>query len=281
MTVRDALTWLTESFRLHGITSAELDAELLVAAALRTSREELFARPERVIAPSKKGLLRGFLKRRTNHEPVAYITRRKAFYGRVFSVNEHVLIPRPETEQLVEDAVSRLEENASVTIADIGTGSGCIAVTLAKERPKSRIIAVDLSRGALAVAQANAEEHRARSRITFLHGNLLEPIAGRHVDLVVANLPYVPDHEVRANPDLAYEPLLALRGQIGPDRTLKSFLDQWYAREDRPPCILEIHPNQAERLTAENEKIGVHVSIKKDLAGRDRIAVLESRGFAG
>lgn len=281
MTVRDALAWLTESLTLHGFASAALDAELLVAAALRTSKEELFARPERVFAPSRREVLREFLKRRANHEPVAYITKRKAFFGRDFSVNEHVLIPRPETEMLIDETVVRLTKERRCVVADVGTGSGCLAITLAKELPLARLIATDISRGALVVAQANAEEYRVRSRISFLQGNLLSPIAGRHVDLVVANLPYVPDAEVRANPDLAYEPLLALRGQYGPDRTLAAFLDQWYAREDRPTVLLEIHPNQAERLLRENEKIGVRVTIKKDLAGRDRVAVLESRGFTG
>lgn len=281
MTAKEALTWIGESLTLHGIPDAGLEAELFVAAALKTSKEEILAHPERTIPPSRREFLRSALKRRSVREPLAYIVGHKGFYGREFQVNEHVLVPRPETEQLVDEALMRLGQDGRATVADIGTGSGCIAVTLAKERPRVRVIAVDASGQALNVARANAEIHRVRSRITFVHGNLLLPLAGRPVDLIIANLPYVPEDEVRANPDLAFEPLLALRGQHGPDRTLKAFLDQWYAREDRPTAVLEIHPNQAEKLLRENMKIGTHVVIKKDLSGRDRIAVLESKGFAG
>lgn len=277
MTVHEALVEGIKALRYFAIPSAELDAEVLLVAILRTTKEDIARRPEREVAPTRLKKYQEAILRRAKHEPVAYITGRKEFYGRDFVVSNHVLVPRPESELLIEEALKRLPPDRHHLVADIGTGSGCLAVTLAIERPKIHVVATDVMPEALRVAQTNAIRHHVVSRIDFVHGNFLHAIHQRHVDLCIANLPYVPESEVLANADLMYEPIIALRGKLGPEKTLAEFLRQWYERDQRPTTLIEIHPNQTEQVMRENEKIGVRVEMKKDLAGRDRIAILESK----
>lgn len=274
MTVREAIREGIKALAYCGIPNAELDAEVLLTTGLRKTREALAAHPETPIRKKDLEVYQDLILRRSRREPVAYLTGHKEFFGLDFFVSPAVLIPRPESELLVEEALNRLPADRPVRIVDIGTGSGCLAVALAHELPKAHILATDLSLDALKVAARNAKRHGVGSRVELVVGNLLDPVAHRHLNCIIANLPYVPEDEVRANPDLQFEPLLALRGQFGPERTLASFLAQWYARTDRPVTILEIHPNQAERVLAENEKIGISVTIKNDLADKPRVAIL-------
>lgn len=277
MTVAEALSEGVKALRYLQLPSADLDAAVLLAHVLHATKEELVTRGDRVMGDTSLAHYQALVLRRGRREPVAYLVGTKEFFGLPFFVDRNVLIPRPETESLVELVLAALPHDTEKTIADIGTGSGCIAVTLAKHLRGAHLFASDVSEDALEVARRNAEHHRVGSRIGFLHGSLLTPYARRHLDIVVANLPYVPDREVVANPDLAFEPLLALRGQLGPDRTLAQFLKEWYDRDQRPNLFLEIHPNQAEILMKENEKIGVTVTIMPDLAGTSRFALLASK----
>lgn len=274
MTVREALTEGMKALRYLQIPSADLDAEVLLAHALHGSREDILRRPERELPEEKLARYQKSILRRGKREPVAYITGHKEFFGRDFIVSRDVLVPRPESELLVDEALRLLPADRAIHIADIGTGSGCLAVTLAAELRHAHIVATDISKSSLKIAARNAARHDVASRIEFVYGDLLRPVERRRFDLLVANLPYVPETEVIANPDLMFEPIIALRGQLGPKKTLEEFLRQWYAREQRPAALIEIHPNQAERLMKENQKIGVRVAIRKDLAGRDRVAIL-------
>lgn len=257
-----------------GLPAATLDAELLLAHCLGRNRTALLTHQESVIPQAIATQFRAVLERRCRREPVAYLTGRRAFYGRDFFVDRNVLIPRPESELLIETFLDMFERSESMTIADIGTGSGCLGVTLALEFPHANVIATDISDKALGVARKNAAQHSVEDRVTFAYGDLLAPLAGRRIDAIVANLPYVMNEELAANPDLAYEPIIALRGAQTSATTYRRFLTQWHASAQRPLVLMEIHPNL--RLALEPETgTDVTVTFFQDLAGHDRVAVLQ------
>ncbi|MGC2130404.1 MAG: peptide chain release factor N(5)-glutamine methyltransferase [Candidatus Aquilonibacter sp.] len=165
------------------------------------------------LGPGLEAKYRELLARLEQGEPLAYITGTAGFYRREFLVDPRVLIPRPETEHLVEEAIAFLQLRAKPRVLDVGTGSGAIALTLAAELPRARIDATDASPDALIVAIANRDQLHLQNRVAFYLGDLLEPVARNHYDAIVANLPYVPTGE--GDPDLRFEPVLALDG--GPD----------------------------------------------------------------
>ncbi|HJY75861.1 MAG TPA: peptide chain release factor N(5)-glutamine methyltransferase [Burkholderiales bacterium] len=188
---------------LRGAAVDAREARLLLAAASGFSEASVFAHPERVLPPEALQQFRGFVERRGKGEPVAYILGRKEFYGLELSVNPAVLIPRPETELLVELSLRR--EFSSV--ADLGTGSGAIALALKHNHPQARVVAVEASAAALVVARRNAA--RFNLDIEFLHGRWLAPLAGERFDLIVSNPPYVAEGDPHLA-DLAFEPAAAL-----------------------------------------------------------------------
>ena len=192
--------------------SAPREAEFLVAAVLGASRAVLLARRPDPIDPATAGRLEAALARRERREPLQYIEGRAEFRGRIFEVDGRVLVPRPETELVVEAALEELPDSALV--ADLGTGSGCIAVSIALERPGARVLALDASEGALAVARANATRHGVADRIDLRFGDLADPPEswrGR-CDLVVSNPPYVAEAEwAGLEPEVRdHEPRIAL-----------------------------------------------------------------------
>ena len=184
------------------------EARLLLAAATGFSQASVIAYPERALPGEAESRFRGFVERRSRGEPVAYILGRKEFYGLELAVNPAVLIPRPETELLVELALQR----EFVSVVDLGTGSGAIALALKRHRPAARVAAVEASAAALMVAQRNAVKHGLQ--VEFRHGRWLEPLAGERFDLIVANPPYVAEGDPHL-PDLGFEPRGALVS--GPD----------------------------------------------------------------
>jgi release factor glutamine methyltransferase len=275
MTTGEALQTGTERLRESGSVSPELDAEILLAFALKMERTALFRNPERVLPAKAQAQFAGLLNRRVRREPIAYLVGHKEFYDHDFFVDRNVLIPRPESEMNVETFLEMFQRSAELTIADIGTGSGCLAVTLALFYPNAKIIATDISEQALNVARKNAERFNVQNRITFLIGNLLEPLTEHNkLDAVIANLPYVPDEERRANPDLAYEPVLALSGIKEPEQLYAEFFEQWKARPDHPVALLEIHPAMRDFLEHETECLGISATFKQDLAGKDRVMIV-------
>ena len=183
--------------RLAGSDSPALVAGMLLCRVLGIDKVALVAHSEEEIPPPAEAELEKLLLRRLDGEPVAYILGEREFYGRDFLVNRHTLIPRPETEHLVEEALRFFEGKENIRFLDLGTGSGCIAVTLATEQPLWRGVAVDVSEGALEEAKANAARHGAAERLLFLHADFTEPLpleAGGF-DLVVSNPPYVSEEE--------------------------------------------------------------------------------------
>lgn len=218
MTIGEALR--DAAVRLEPIGgTGRLDAAFLLAHAGGVTRQEMIAHRERELAPDAADRFMAFVAARERGVPIAYITGEAGFYGRMFGVDQRVLVPRPETELAVEWAVRHLKAigRDAGSASDIGTGSGAIAVTLACELPELGVYAVDVSQDALSVARRNAARNRCFQHVTFMHGDLAEPLRPfAPFDCVVANLPYVPTSEIAAAPDpVSFEPRLALDG--GPD----------------------------------------------------------------
>ena len=216
--IREALTAGVEVLSAAGIESARLDAEVLLRHALSIDRTELYLRLDDPISDQHRRALRSFLQRRMRHEPVAYITAHQEFWSLDFRITPDVLIPRPETERLVEtalEAASEFPADLPVRILDVGTGSGVLAVSLAKELPQAQVFASDISSAAVAVARANAVRHGLSERINFVVGDLFEGIhANRPFTVILANPPYVRSRELPAlQPEIKeWEPYLALHG---------------------------------------------------------------------
>jgi release factor glutamine methyltransferase len=186
------------------------DAEVLLAHVLGCDQVALLTHPERLLSPAESDQLESFLRRRLADEPMQYITGVQEFFGLLFEVTPDVLIPRPETEHLVEAALEHVGREADVRIVDVGTGSGAIAVALAYTRPQSLVTAVDLSPAALEVARRNARRHGVLERLTFLQSNLLAAVDAADFDVVVSNPPYIAEGEVLEPQVSKYEPQSAL-----------------------------------------------------------------------
>jgi release factor glutamine methyltransferase len=185
------------------------DAEVLLAHVLRCDQTALLTHPERLLSATESDQLENFLNRRLASEPMQYITGSQEFFSLLFEVTPAVLIPRPETEHLVEAALEHIGGEA-VRILDVGTGSGAIAVSLAHARPQSHLTAVDLSPAALEVARRNAQRHGVLDRVTFLQSNLLATVDGADFDVVVSNPPYIAEGEVLEPQVSNFEPHPAL-----------------------------------------------------------------------
>jgi release factor glutamine methyltransferase len=186
------------------------DAQLLLAHALKVDQTALLTYPERVLSAAEASRYQSFVVRRTASEPIQYITGLQEFYGLPFTVSPHVLIPRPETEHLVEAVLERIDRDNSVRILDVGTGSGAIAVSLAHALPQALVTAVDLSPEALGVARGNAEKHGVSDRINWVQSDLLAAVISMQFDVVVSNPPYIANREVLEPQVGSYEPHSAL-----------------------------------------------------------------------
>jgi len=276
-TVGQALRLMARTLRQGGIESPRLDAEVLLSQLLGCGRSGLYLRDDEPLSSEKADRLAEWTTRRLAHEPVAYLIGERAFYDLTFAVGPGALIPRPESEHLIEEALAWAREKSYETlrIADVGTGSGALAVTLARHLPQARVWAVDVSPQALQVAARNVERHGLWERVRLLQSNLLQGLQGQTFDLIVANLPYIPSHEMPGlMPDVRdYEPHLALDG--GPDGAdlIRRLLSEALERLAAPGLLLlEIDPSQAEMLAslAQATWPDASVSVGRDLAGLSR-----------
>lgn len=217
-TIQALLKWTADYLRGKGVESARLESEVLLAHVLNCPRIELIARSLEEPAEADRVRFRELIKRRTDGWPVAYLVGQKEFYLLKFEVSPAVLVPRPETEMLVLEALRLLKPLKSPTVLDLGTGSGCIAVSVAHQKKDARVTATDISPDALDVAKRNAATHGVTDRVAFVQGDLFAAVpAGGTFDLVVSNPPYVTPTELATlSPDVRdHEPRLALDG--GPD----------------------------------------------------------------
>lgn len=216
-TIGKVLDWATADFRARGLPSPRLDADVLLAFALGETRVKLVVDRDRPLAPGDLDRFRELVKRRRAHEPVAYLVGTREFYGRSFRVDARVLVPRPDTEALVEAALARTSHaSMSLRALDLCTGSGCVAISIARERPTSRVHATDTSEGALAVARDNALRLGAYN-VSFGRADLLLGVGEKtRFDLIVANPPYIPRAEIAAlAPDVRdHEPRGAIDGGV-------------------------------------------------------------------
>ncbi|MCA9890003.1 MAG: peptide chain release factor N(5)-glutamine methyltransferase [Anaerolineae bacterium] len=276
-TLRDVLT--DARSRLAHLPTPRLDAEWLLCHVLDVPQSYLIAHSTDTLPHNQRAQFDQLIARRASGEPVAYIIGEVGFYGRTFAVSPAVLIPRPETERLIEVALNLLNRWPQPIIADIGTGSGAIAVTLATECPQAAVYATDISPEALEIARQNAARHQVD--VAYSQGDLAEPLLSmlpKQVNLLVANLPYIASDEVPTLDVSQHEPTLALDG--GPDgldlvRRLLGQVSQLCT--DDAVILLEIGADQGQATidTALSILGEVSVHIERDYAGLDRLAVIE------
>jgi len=217
-TIGQLLQWTTQFLAGRGAETPRLDAEVLLAHAQGCRRIDLYARFDEPASAEVRDRFRQLVRQRAEGCPVAYLVGRKEFFSLEFEVGPAVLIPRPSTETLVAEAINRLRPLAEPNVLDLGTGSGNIAVTLAKYLPTARIAAVDISGEALAIARRNAERHQVADRITFLEGDLFTPLPEHAAfDAIVSNPPYIADEDLPGLPVgvRQFEPEIAYRAGPG------------------------------------------------------------------
>ena len=279
-TVRKLLTWTQEFLKKKGLDTPRLDSEILLAHALGCPKIELYVRIDEEPPDAVRTAFREMIKRRADGMPVAYLVGYREFYSLPFHVSPAVLIPRPETETLVMEALRLLKPMTEPRVLDLCTGSGCVAVTIAKQHKTARVVGTDISPEALAVAVRNAERHAVTDRVTMSRGDLTAPVEGQTFDVVASNPPYIAQSELPTlDPGiLNFEPTAALDG--GPDG-----LDFYRRLATDVPALLkpggtvlvEIGPTQE---AAVRDLFGAQLepgTTFKDQAGRPRVVTARRR----
>lgn len=285
LSVKQALNTAVEVFTNKKISSAWLDAEILLAFILTKDRAFVISHGELLLTQSQHKTFNSLVKLRSRHFPIAYLTSHQEFYGLDFFVNSNVLVPRPESELLVDLAVNAYISEPTSTIIDIGTGSGCLIIStlysLKNNKNLPHALALDISGKALAVAKKNARTHQQKN-ITFIQGNLLQPLFkipsflnSKNSLIILANLPYVPTTIMNNEPSISQEPIQALDG--GPDgltyyRQLALEIKKLITiRPSSITIVCEINPEQKKDF---KEIWKYPVIFKKDLAEKTRIAIV-------
>ena len=271
------MDWTTGHLRNKGSDSPRLDAEILLAHARGCSRIELYTRFDELLSAEERRVMRELVERRGRAEPVAYLVGYREFFGLQFNVSADVLIPRPDTETLVVELLELLKQQPAARVLDVGTGSGCIAVCAAVHGPQAQVTAIDISDAALQVAQGNARQHGVGERITFLQGDLLDPLTDSAVfNVIASNPPYVSTDELGGLPrDVGqYEPQLALAGGSDGLDIIRRLISQAVAHLVADgQFILEISADMAESVVGLLEQTGCFpaISVVNDLSGRPRV----------
>ncbi|HEY3819624.1 MAG TPA: peptide chain release factor N(5)-glutamine methyltransferase [Polyangiaceae bacterium] len=276
-TIESLLRWAMDDFRGRGIESPRLDAEVLLARALGTTRIQLIVDAKRPLSPDELTRMREMVRRRRAREPVAYIVGEREFYGRTFRVDPRVLVPRPDTETLVDVALARTRAlSLSVRVLDLCTGSGCVAITLARERPTSCVSGSDLSPGALAVARDNALRLGAYN-VAWRQGDLFDAVPSpERFDLVTANPPYIAAGDFASlQADVRdHEPRLALEGGADGLSLLARVVAGAPARLVSPGGVLavEVGAGQAPAVVQLFEQAGLTaIEVQRDYARIERV----------
>ena len=280
MTIIEARKFGAQKLDQAKMPSAVLDAEILLSYIIKKPKEYIFANPKIQLTKKQENLYKKLIKRRSKFEPVAYIIGYQEFFDLDLLVNKNVLIPRPETELLIEEVI-KFTKNTQFKILDVGTGSGAIAIALKKNLPNTEVFASDISKSALKVAQKNIKLNKVD--IKLVRSNLLNEFKNGKFDVIVANLPYVPDKNKKIKNQftkpLKFEPAKALyAGRYGLDAYEKLF-KQIVKLKNRPTAIFcEIGDEYLEKTEALVKKIFPtwKMEIKKDLCGKNRLLILKS-----
>jgi release factor glutamine methyltransferase len=270
---QEALTQARKFLNKHRIEDASLEAEVLLRHVLSIDRASLFSALDEDISRAQETEYFTLIKRRCTGEPTAYITGHREFYGLDFIVNQDVLIPRPETELLVAKTLEFAGNHRLNSIADVGTGCGAIAISLAKNLLDARIFALDASDKALAVAGENCRLHGVSGRIALIQSDLLEALP-EPIDVIIANLPYVKTAEIPADGPVSFEPLLALDGGESGLKSIVELCHQAVGKILPGGCLfLEIGRGQAGPVTNVISKLfpAAGINVYPDYAGIERV----------
>jgi release factor glutamine methyltransferase len=277
-----ALARNKQKIKKKGLDNPDLEAGLLLACALKKPREFLLAHPEYKLSPFQILKNEYLLKQRLCNIPLAYITGKREFFSLDFKVNKNVLIPRPETELIIEEALRINNKEKIASFVDIGTGSGCIIITLAKKIQEASFQGLDISSKALTVARANARQHKVLGKVKFLRSNLLSEIINKKIlnapIMVLANLPYLTPEQIALSPSIKKEPKIALiAGNDGLDYYRLLFKQIKIGSFPHPIYILcEIDESQVKNISSliNKELPEAKIEIKKDLGGFPRLVVI-------
>jgi release factor glutamine methyltransferase len=273
MSLKQALNRAWGTLAEKNIDDAPLEGELLLRHVLGVSRPQFYLDLDLKLSPEQYEAFRQLIKRRLSGEPAAYITSHCEFYSLDFYVDPRVLIPRPESELLVEEALVLAQNHPLSTIAEVGTGSGAIAISLALELPRAKIYATDISAPALEVALINCRKHGVADRVCLLHGDMLDPLP-EPVDLIIANLPYVRRSELSG---VRFEPRLALDGGSDGIEKIRRLCRQLGGKL-RPGgfLLLEIGEGQGKAVTTLLHTIfpNGETKLMPDLSGIERVVSL-------
>ena len=283
-TVRRVLEWTTAHLKKHGSDTPRLDAEILLAHARGCQRIQLYTQFDSPLTDEVRATMRGLVQRRTKAEPVAYLVGIREFFSLTFRVTQDVLIPRPDTETLVMEILDGVKGIPSPQILDLCTGSGCVAVAVAKNSKTAHVTATDISSSAIAIARENVARHEVADRIEVVESNLFQGIpAETRFHVIASNPPYIPSAEIDLlDAEVArHEPRLALDG--GPDGldVLREIINQAPRFSvENAILLLEFTPEQADALKAIVEAQGSYaeVEVRKDLAHRPRVLKARFRG---
>jgi release factor glutamine methyltransferase len=285
MTLTQVLQQSAHILSANGIEDSYIEARMLLGHITKLPPVRIYTQTEQTLSHTQERDLYKLIERRLRREPIAYIVNRREFYGIDLYIDSRVLIPRPETELLVDAAIEFSKNTYLPLIADIGTGCGAIAISLALNLPQSKIYATDISYPALEVARLNCENHKVTRQVTLLQGNLLEPVPER-VDLVVANLPYVRSSELdNLSPEITvFEPRTAIDGGENGLKYIRQLLEQAREKINPPGCLLmEIGQNQEQEVThlVNSYLDKVSFAFIPDLNGINRVVKIDFKKPAG
>ena len=276
-TVRRILEWTTSFLKQKGVESPRLEAELLLAHARHCQRIRLYTDIDTELTDAERTQMRESVQRRAKREPLAYIVGTREFYGRTFEVGQGVLIPRPETETLVDVCLERIPKDQPRTVAEVGFGSGCIAITIARQRPNCTVYATDNSPRAMEIASRNVEKLEVAGRVNLLAGDVVQPLleTGIQFDGLVSNPPYIREDERESlQPEVVqHEPAEALfSGKDGLDIVRRLVADAAKILKPGGFIALELDPAQCQTVAELLKSSGFSsTEIRRDLSGNERI----------
>jgi release factor glutamine methyltransferase len=285
-TVSKLISWAADYLGKRSVSAPRLCGELLLAKVLGCTRLELYLRFDQPLTPEELAAFKQLILRRREHEPVAYILGEREFWGLDIACGPGALVPRPESEHLVEEALARLAEVEAPRILDLCTGSGAVALALASELPQAEVVACDISDEALTWARTNAQNLGLEERVSFKQGDLWEPVAaaGGFFDLITANPPYVAEHEWDDLPAEVrnYEPRQALHGgQDGLEVTKAIIAGAGAHLRPLGWLLVELGAGQAPAASRLAQAAGAfaEITLVKDLAGIERVSVCQRKDY--